>query len=75
MRIDRKGRSASVYVCICNAIRESDLRRVARHCPGDAEACYAALGKTPNCGACLCEADEIVEEEREMAFVPEHVAA
>ncbi len=34
-----------VYICVCNAIRESDLRRVARCVPGDAEACYAALGK------------------------------
>lgn len=64
-----------MYVCICNAIRESELRRVARHCPGDAEACYAALGKRPNCGTCLTEADEIVSEERELAFVPLHAVA
>ena len=64
-----------MYVCICNAIKESELRRVARHCPGDAEACYAALGKAPNCGTCLCDADDVIAEERELAFVPAHAAA
>ena len=59
-----------VYICVCNAIRESDLRRVARCVPGDAEACYAALGKRPNCGSCLDEADEIVDDERANCFQP-----
>ena len=54
-----------MYVCICNAIRENELRRVARHVPGDAEAAYAALGKVPQCGQCLCDADCILDEERE----------
>ena len=53
-----------MYICVCNAIREDELRRVARCVPGDAEACYAALGKKPSCGTCLEEADETVAEER-----------
>lgn len=56
-----------MFICNCNAIRETELRRVAHHVSGDAEAAYAALGKKPNCGQCLCEADEILFEEREMA--------
>ena len=56
-----------MYVCICNAIRENDLRRVARHVSGDAEACYAALGKRPNCRTCLDDADAILFEERELS--------
>lgn len=54
-----------MYVCICNAIRESELRHVARHAMGDAEAAYAALGKQPNCGCCLEDAEEILRQERE----------
>jgi bacterioferritin-associated ferredoxin len=54
-----------MYVCVCNAIRESELRGVARRCPGSAEAVYAALGKRPNCRQCLEEAAEILVEERE----------
>ena len=36
-----------MYVCICNAIRERDVREAARRVPGDAEAIYASLGKAP----------------------------
>ena len=64
-----------MYVCICNAIRETELRRVAKHCAGDAEACYAALGKRPACGTCLDEAEAILFEEREMGFEPATAAA
>jgi bacterioferritin-associated ferredoxin len=53
-----------MYVCICNAIRESDLREAARCNAGDAEAVYEALGKRPNCRQCLEDAHEIMVEER-----------
>lgn len=59
-----------MYICVCNAIKECELRRAALRCSGDAEALYAALGKRPNCGQCLEEADEIVGEERALASVP-----
>ena len=63
-----------MYVCICNAIKETELRRAARQCSGDAEAVYATLGKRPNCGQCLFEAEDVLAEEREMAFLPAHAA-
>ncbi len=53
-----------MYICICNAIRETDFRHAATRCNGDAEATYATLGKRPNCGHCLEEAQEIIEEQR-----------
>lgn len=53
-----------MYICICNAIRECDLRTAARCCQGDADAVYASLGKTPQCAQCLDEAAEILIEER-----------
>ena len=59
-----------MYICICNAIRETDLRRAAATSDGDVEAVYAAMGKRPNCGQCLIDAQKIVDEEREMALVP-----
>jgi len=59
-----------MYVCVCNAIRECELRRAALRKPGDAEAVYAALGKRPNCGQCLDEAEAIVIEERRLAAIP-----
>ena len=57
-----------MYICVCNAIRECELRRTARRCGGDADAVYAALGKRPQCGQCLDEAAEILIEERGFSF-------
>jgi len=53
-----------MYICICNAIREDDLRQAALTTGGDAEATYATLGKKPNCGQCLVKAGKILEQER-----------
>lgn len=53
-----------MYICICNAIREADLRKAALGTGGDAEAIYAMLGKRPNCGQCLGKAGEIIDQER-----------
>lgn len=53
-----------MYICICNAIRESDLRSAARCGAGSAEALYRAMGKEPQCRQCLDEAEDIVSEER-----------
>jgi len=53
-----------MYVCVCNAIRECEFRNVARRVDGDAEVVYEALGKRPQCGCCLEEADMILAEAR-----------
>lgn len=52
-----------MYVCICNAIRENDLRCAARRCRGSAEAIYGALGRTPQCRQCLDDAEDIIADE------------
>jgi len=64
-----------MYVCICNAIRESDFRRVGRHTSGDAAKVYACLGKTPQCGQCLDEADCVLADERSRIAALDRVAA
>jgi bacterioferritin-associated ferredoxin len=56
-----------MYVCVCNAIRECELRAAARSCAGDVDAVYASLGKQPQCGQCLDEAMHLIIEERETA--------
>ena len=56
-----------MVVCVCNAIRESDVREAVRlgaECPRSA---YSALGRRPRCGQCLTYAREIIEEERASA--------
>ena len=59
-----------MYVCICNAIRETTLRSAARTCCGEADAVYESLGKTPQCGQCLDDAAAILIEEREGCLAP-----
>jgi bacterioferritin-associated ferredoxin len=53
-----------MIVCICNAITEDEVRKAARAgapCPKSA---YANLGCEPQCGTCMCFAQEIIDEER-----------
>jgi bacterioferritin-associated ferredoxin len=49
-----------MIVCVCNAIREKDLREAARcgrERPSDV---YARLGRKPKCGQCLPFAQDII---------------
>ncbi len=53
-----------MIVCVCNAIREDELRATARQgapCPRTA---YKSLGCQVQCGTCLPCAREVIEEER-----------
>jgi bacterioferritin-associated ferredoxin len=63
-----------MYACICNAITECDLRRAARCTGGGARSVYASLGKRPNCGHCLDDADALIAQER-AAAAPHTIAA
>jgi bacterioferritin-associated ferredoxin len=53
-----------MYICVCNAIRESELREAARCHAGNAETVYEQLGCSPQCCQCLDDAGEILVEER-----------
>ena len=53
-----------MIVCSCNAIRETEVRTVARRgcpCPDSA---YRSLGCEMQCGSCRDYAAEIIDEER-----------
>jgi bacterioferritin-associated ferredoxin len=52
-----------MVVCICNALKETDVRKAARQgasCPSSA---YASLGRKPRCGQCFSFAREIIASE------------
>lgn len=55
-----------MYLCICNAIRETDFREAARDADGDAERVYEKLGKQPQCRQCLDEAMDILGQDCEL---------
>jgi bacterioferritin-associated ferredoxin len=49
-----------MIVCVCNAIRESDVRQAARDgasCPSSA---YGRFGAKPRCGQCFPFAREVI---------------
>ena len=56
-----------MIVCVCNAIRECDLRKVAREgasCPTSA---YRAFGRKPRCGQCFPFARDLIAAEQNAA--------
>ena len=49
-----------MVVCICNAIREKDLRAACREGSARPSEVYARLGRRPKCGQCLSFAQSII---------------
>lgn len=53
-----------MVVCVCNAIRESDVRSAARDGATNPCSAYASLGRRPRCGQCLPFARDVINAER-----------
>lgn len=49
-----------MVVCVCNAIREKDLRAAVRCVSERPNDVYARLGSKPKCGQCLSFARNII---------------
>ena len=56
-----------MVVCVCNAIREQDVRTAAREGAMSACQAYRALGRQLKCGQCVPFARAIINEERAAA--------
>jgi bacterioferritin-associated ferredoxin len=57
----------AMIVCVCNAIRETELRQAVRDgasCPTSA---YRQYGRKPRCGQCFSFARELIAAERATA--------
>ncbi len=52
-----------MIVCSCNALRESQVRAVARQGIRCERQAYRALGCRPQCGQCLSFARKLIHEE------------
>ena len=59
-----------MIVCVCNAISEDELRDLAKDGAGTPQQAYALLGHEPQCGSCLCYAQELIDEVRRSAPPP-----
>ena len=53
-----------MIVCVCNAIREDELRAAARNGASEPLGAYASLGCDPQCGCCLDYAQEVIDDEQ-----------
>ena len=53
-----------MYVCVCNAITDSQIREAAETGVRDLWDLQAALGVASNCGSCKETASEILREHR-----------
>lgn len=62
-----------MYVCICNALKEAEARRVAPGCEA-AHEIYGQLGCEPQCGRCIPQMETILGEARGSAMAPATVA-
>jgi bacterioferritin-associated ferredoxin len=56
-----------MIVCVCNAIRESEVRQAAREGASCPIAAYRTKGAKPRCGQCFTFAREIIAAERAAA--------
>ena len=54
-----------MIVCVCNAIREDEVRAAARDGATQPLAAYKALGCEPLCGCCLDYAQEVIDDEHQ----------
>ena len=52
-----------MYVCICNAITERELRKAAKDGTRCVQTLYARMGVEPKCGSCLEYAVDLLAEE------------
>lgn len=61
-----------MYVCICNALNENTVREAARKIKGSFNAVkvYETLGVKPQCGMCLCDAQNICNTEKQITQNP-----
>ena len=51
-----------MFVCLCNAYRDAEIREAARFGARRAKDAYAALGRGPRCGRCLAFAQGLIDE-------------
>lgn len=51
-----------MYVCICNALTDSEIAEATRLGARTVKDAYAALGVEINCGQCACMAEDIIKQ-------------
>ena len=72
--VEQPSSKAAMYVCICKAVTDQDIRRAVSRGADTFEAAQAQTGCSTCCGCCEGEARELVEtavaSERRAAALP-----
>jgi len=63
-----------MYICICNALKEKELVAAAHDARTTAQV-FRRCGRRPQCGKCLNEVAEIIENVRDASIAPNLIAA
>ena len=53
-----------MYICLCNAVTDSQITTALRHGCKDVSDISQTLGVGTGCGSCLAVAEELVESQR-----------
>ncbi|MSO80626.1 MAG: (2Fe-2S)-binding protein [Alphaproteobacteria bacterium] len=59
-----------MIVCVCNSLRDNDIRRAAESGATSVIDAYARLGTAPQCGCCLECAQDMIDAHHEDAREP-----
>ena len=59
-----------MYVCICNAITDKQIRRAAKNGASSLNELTGELGVAAGCGSCAQVAEEILHEESVSSGIP-----
>ena len=62
-----------MYVCICNAITDKQIRRAAKAGVANVYELRENLGVASNCGSCADQAQSILNETRQSGFAQPRV--
>ena len=65
----------TMYVCLCHAVKEAEIKAAAERGCGDLKALGKALGVGTRCGICRCEAQSIMDAVHQRDFDNVHVLA
>ena len=63
-----------MYICICNALRDKDLSAASGGARSVAEV-FRRCGRRPQCGKCLTDVAQIIEDTRDAATDAQALAA
>lgn len=63
-----------MYICICNAIRDKEIAAVSSDAQSVADV-FKRCGRRPQCGKCLPDVAQAIEDARDMAGGVAKVAA